>query len=153
VATATTVAGLFSTELLNLPLASSSDGFVYRLDPGLGVVSRVSDAFEPFFTERVLRNSKGQGWLVSLPGVGVLVAPGRRSGESGTFPANAARFTGATQDFSVDTLELELDNRSVTVFASYGITDRSCPGRRDDAVAARRSRGAGDASGLDRLFV
>jgi hypothetical protein len=47
VATATTVAGLFSTELSNLPLASSSGGFVYRLDPGLGVVSRVSDALAP----------------------------------------------------------------------------------------------------------
>jgi hypothetical protein len=35
VATATTVAGLFSTELSNLPLASSG-GFVYRLDLGLG---------------------------------------------------------------------------------------------------------------------
>jgi hypothetical protein len=91
VATATTVAGLFSTELSNLPLASSSGGFVYRLDPGLGVVSRVSDAFGPFFTERVLRNSKGQ-WSIG--------------------------------DFSVDTLELELDTRSATVFTSYGITDR-----------------------------
>jgi len=65
VATATTVDGLFSTELSNFPLASSSGGFVYRLDPGLGVVSRVSDALGPFFTERVLRNSKGQ-WSVGL---------------------------------------------------------------------------------------
>ena len=124
VATATTVAGLFSTELSNLPLASSSGGFVYRLDPGLGVVSRVSDAFGPFFTERVLRNSKGQ-WSVgfsfqastfsSLQGADL---------QAGTFPTNAARFTGATQDFSVDTLELELHSRSATLFASYGISDR-----------------------------
>ena len=132
VATATTVAGLFSTELSNLPLASSSGGFVYRLDPGLGVVSRVSDAFLPFFTERVLRNSKGQ-WSVGLSFQASEFSSLQGADlESGTFPTNAARFTGATQDFSVDTLELELDNRSVTVFASYGITDRSRPGRRDE---------------------
>ena len=124
VATATTVAGLFSTELSNLPQASSSGGFVYRLDPGLGVVSRVSDAFGPFFTERVLRNSKGQ-WSVGLSFQASEFSSLQGADlEAGTFPTNAARFTGATQDFSVDTLELELDNRSVTVFASYGITDR-----------------------------
>ena len=42
-ATATTVAGLFATELSTLPLSSSSGGFVYRLDQTLGVVSRVRD--------------------------------------------------------------------------------------------------------------
>jgi hypothetical protein len=124
VATATTVAGLFSTELSNLPLASSSGGFVYRLDPGLGVVSRVSDAFGPFFTERVLRNSKAQ-WSVGLSFQASEFSSLQGADlEAGTFPTNAARFTGATQDFSVDTLELELDSRSTTVFASYGITDR-----------------------------
>ena len=123
-ATATTVAGLFSTELSTLPLSSSSGGFVYRLDSTLGVVSRVSDAFGPFFTERVLRNSKGQSSIglglqasqfSSLQGADL---------EAGTFPTNAARLTGSTQPFSVDTLALELDSHSVTAFASYGLTDR-----------------------------
>jgi len=90
VATATTVAGLFSTELSNLPLASSG-GFVYRLDPGLGVVSRVSDALGPFFTERVLRNSKGQ-WSVGLSFQGSEFSSLQGADlESGTFPTNAAR--------------------------------------------------------------
>src|SRR5215510_6380963 len=116
-ATATTVAGLFSTELSTLPLSSSSGGFVYRLDPALGVVSRVSDAFGPFFTERVLRNSKGQSSLglsfqasefTSLQGADL---------QAGTFPTNAARLAGSTTPFEVDTLELQLDSNSVTGFA------------------------------------
>src|SRR5689334_14044725 len=50
-ATRDTVAKLFGVELTNLPTASSSGGFVYRLNPSLGVVSRSSDCFGPFFTE------------------------------------------------------------------------------------------------------
>jgi hypothetical protein len=123
-ATATTVAGLFSVELSTLPLSSSSGGFVYRLDPTLGVVSRASDAFGPFFTERVLQNSRGQSSIgisfqfsefSSLQGADL---------QTGTFPTNAARRVGETQPFSVDSLDLELTSRSVVVFASYGITDR-----------------------------
>ena len=59
-ATLTTVAGLFAIELTTLPVSSSSGGFVYRLNRNLGLVERASDAFGPFFTDRVLRNSRGQ---------------------------------------------------------------------------------------------
>src|SRR5688500_14603590 len=53
-ATLDTVARLFSIELTSLPVASSSGGFVYRLNPSLGVVERATDGFGPFFTERAL---------------------------------------------------------------------------------------------------
>ena len=159
---------MFSTELSNLPLASSSGGFVYRLDPGLGVVSRVSDAFGPFFTERVLRNGKGQ-WSVGLSFQASEFSSLQGADlESGTFPIQRGtlcrRHTGLQRRYA----RLELDNRSVTVFASYGITERfvvagAIPmvrvhfrGQRSrtvsgvtalqsshDAVAARRSRCAG----------
>ena len=51
-ATLDTVSRLFAIELSNLPVASSSGGFVYRLNPSLGVVERASEGFGPFFTER-----------------------------------------------------------------------------------------------------
>ncbi len=60
VATATTVAGLFQVELATLPLATSSGGFIYRLNSNLAVVERASDTFGPFFTERTLQNGRGQ---------------------------------------------------------------------------------------------
>jgi hypothetical protein len=123
-ATAITVAGLFSTELSTLPLSSSSGGFVYRLDPALGVVSRVSDAFGPFFTERVLRNSKGQ-WSLGLSAQASEFSSLQGADlQAGTFPTNAARLTGTSVPFEVDTLELHLHSNSVTAFASYGLTDR-----------------------------
>jgi len=124
VATATTVAGLFSTELSTLPLSSSSGGFVYRLDPALGVVSRVSDAFGPFFTERVLRNSKGQ-WSLGLSAQASDFSSLQGADlQAGTFPTNAARLTGTSVPFEVDALELHLNSNSVTGFASYGLSDR-----------------------------
>ena len=43
---------------------------------------------------------------------------------SGSFPTNAARFVNQLQPFSVDTLSLTLDVKTVTAFASYGATDR-----------------------------
>lgn len=123
-ATATTVAGLFSVELSTLPLASSSGGFVYRLDPTLGVVSRTSDAFGPFFTERVLQNSRGQSSMGISFQVSEFSSLQGADLETGTFPTNAARRSGETQPFSVDSLELELRSASGTFFTSYGITDR-----------------------------
>ena len=128
VATATTVAGLFAVELSTLPLASSSGGFVYRLNPSLGLVERASDGFGPFFTERLLRNSRGQTSIgFSLQGAAFTSLQGADL-TTGTFPTNAARLTGATQAFSVDTLNLELDGRSFTGFVSHGLTDRLAVG-------------------------
>lgn len=123
-ATATTVAGLFSVELSTLPLSSSSGGFVYRLDPTLGVVSRTSDAFGPFFTERVLQNSRGQSSIGISFQVSEFSSLQGANLETGTFPTNAARRVGETQPFSVDSLDLELRSASGTFFTSYGITDR-----------------------------
>jgi hypothetical protein len=123
-ATATTVAGLFTVEMSTLPIAASSGGFVYRLNPSLGLVERASDGFGPFFTERLLRNSQGQTSIgLSLQAAHFASLQGADL-TTGTFPTNAARLTGATQAFSVDTLSLELDGRSMTGFVSHGLTDR-----------------------------
>jgi hypothetical protein len=163
-----TVAGLFGVELATLPVASSSGGFVYRLNRDLGLVERASDGFGPFFTERVLRNSRGQ---VS---VGVMFQFSRFSSlqgadlREGTFPTNAARVAGSQQPFSVDTLDLELDSQTTTPFASYGVTDQlaiglAVPvstvrfrGRRDRTVnglTALQSSQTGSATGLGDMTV
>jgi hypothetical protein len=123
-ATFGTVAGLFTVELTSIPVASSSGGFVYRFSPTLGTVERASDSFGPFFTERALRNGRGQfsvGLAYQFADFETLQGADLTSG---TFPTNAARFRDALQPFSVDTLTLKLDVQTVTGFASYGVTDR-----------------------------
>jgi hypothetical protein len=167
-ATRDTVAKLFGVELTNLPTASSSGGFVYRLNPSLGVVARSSEGFGPFFTERVLRNGEGQlsagfsyqaARFTSLQGADLT---------GGTFPTNAARLTGSTQPFAVDTLALDLDTQTATVFTSYGVTDRLAVGgslpfvrvhmsgtrmRTQDGRSALQSRQVGAAAGLGDLAL
>jgi hypothetical protein len=167
-ATLDTVARLFSIELTSLPTASSSGGFVYRLNPSLGVVERAADGFGPFFTERALRNGRGQASVglsyqftnfTSLQGADLT---------GGTFPTNAARLSGTTQPFSIDTLSLNLESTSTTAFASYGITDRLAVGgtipfvnvrfsgtrtRNERSVSTLQSSQSGSSSGLGDITV
>jgi hypothetical protein len=123
-ATFGTVAGLFTIELTSLPVASSSGGFVYRFSRTLGTVERSSDSFGPLFTERTLRNGRRQfsvGLTYQFAAFETLQGADLTAG---TFPTNAARFANQLQPFSIDTLALELDVRTITGFASYGLTDR-----------------------------
>lgn len=167
-ATLDTVARLFSIELTSLPVASSSGGFVYRLNPSLGVVERAAEGFGPFFTERALRNGRGQASVglsyqftnfSSLQGADL---------DAGTFPTNAARISGQTQPFSVDTLSLNLESNTTTAFASYGITDRLAVGgtvplvsvrfngtrtRNERGVSTLQSSQSGSSSGLGDITV
>lgn len=163
-----TVAGLFGVELATLPIASSSGGFVYRLNRNLGLVERASDSFGPFFTERALRNSAGQ---IS---VGMSFQQARFSSlqgadlREGTFPTNAARRAGSGEPFSVDTLDLALESRTTTPFATYGVTDRLAVGltmpistvrfsgtrhRTVNSVTALQSSQSGSATGLGDTTV
>jgi len=123
-ATTATVASLFEIELATLPISTSSGGFVYRLSPTLGTFERASNEFGPIFTERALRNSRGQasfGFTLQIARFGSLQGADLTNG---TFPTNAERVTGAIDPFSVDTLKLNLESRTATTFVTYGVTDR-----------------------------
>ena len=60
-ATRDTVAGLFLIELVFRRSPPRLGGFIYRLNPTLGVVERASGGFGPFFTERTLQNRTRSG--------------------------------------------------------------------------------------------
>jgi hypothetical protein len=123
-ATFATVAGLFTVELTSLPVASSSGGFVYRFNRSFGTVERASDSFGPFFTERVLRNGAGQAALGVAYRYSDFTSLQGASLQPGTFPTNTARFANQLQPFSIDTLALRLEESTMNVFGSYGITNR-----------------------------
>jgi hypothetical protein len=127
-ATTATVAALFGVELATQPIAASSGGFVYRLNPSLGTFERATDDFGPFFTERTLRNSRGQasiGFTYQISKFGSLQGADLTGG---TFPTNAQRFANAIDPFSVDTLQLNLEAKTATTFLSYGVTDKLTAG-------------------------
>lgn len=117
------VAGLLAVELTNLPANSSSGGFVYRLNPSLGAVERASQSFGPFFTERAVRTGRNQ-FSVGLAYQNASFSTLQGADlTSGTFPTNAVRAVGEATPFNVDTLRLDLDARSVTGLARYGLSD------------------------------
>ncbi|MGH9204505.1 MAG: hypothetical protein ACRD2A_25025, partial [Vicinamibacterales bacterium] len=116
--------GLFQAELSSIPVVSSSGGFVYRFNRTLGSVERASDSFGPFFTERALRN--GRKHLSVSVGFDFATFASLQGADltTGTFPTNTARFADQVLPFSVDTLSLDLEKKTVTGFASYGVSDR-----------------------------
>src|SRR4051812_31647657 len=59
-ATRDTIARALLVSLATVPIATSSSGFIYRLDPELGTVRRVSDSFGTFFVERAMTSGSGR---------------------------------------------------------------------------------------------
>jgi hypothetical protein len=123
-ATTVTVASLFAVELGTLPQASSAGGFVYRHQPNFGIFERATNDFGPFFTERALRNGKGQTSIGLSFQVSNFSSLQGADLTDGTFPTNAARNSGVIDPFSFDFLTLNLHARTTTALVSHGVTDR-----------------------------
>lgn len=47
-------------EIATQPFASSSGGFIFKLDPSTGLLARTTTTFGPIFTERALTSGEGQ---------------------------------------------------------------------------------------------
>lgn len=113
--------------LLNLttvPLASSSSGFLYRLNPELGTVERATESFGGFFVERPLTPGRGR---VSVGVSGTTSAFDRLDGHSlrdGSLLTIANRFVDEPAPFDTEALTLRVRSSALTVFASVGVTDR-----------------------------
>jgi hypothetical protein len=123
-ATRDTIFRFLQVELASLPISSSSGGFVYRLNPAIATVERVSDSFGPFFLERALTSGRGQTSL------GVSFRHSRfnsldgRSLTDGTLVTPANRLANESQPFDVELLSLGVEANTMTLFGSYGVTDR-----------------------------
>ena len=55
-----TISRALLINLTSVPIATSSSGFLYRLNPELGTVERASQSFGAFFTERALTAGRGR---------------------------------------------------------------------------------------------
>jgi hypothetical protein len=123
-ATRDTMSRALLIELATLPISTSSSGFTYLFNSNLGTLERASSTFGPFFVERALTSGRNQmsfGATFRYSQFDRLDGNDLRSGE---FVTTAAQFRDEPQPFDVETLALSLDTRTVTGFASYGLTDR-----------------------------
>jgi Putative MetA-pathway of phenol degradation len=113
--------------LLNLtstPLASSSSGFLYKLNPQLGTVERASQSFGAFFVERAQTVGKGRA---SIGISASTVTFDRLDGfnlKDGTLVTVANQFRDEPSPFETEALRLEVTSRVMTLIGSVGLSDR-----------------------------
>ena len=119
-----TIARALQVNLATTPIATSSSGFVYRLDPELGTVSRVSNSFGTFFVERAMTSGRGRA---SFGASATTAGYDRLDGfdlRDGSLVTTANRFLDETAPFDTEALTLKIRTSTLTFFGAYGITDR-----------------------------
>jgi hypothetical protein len=123
-ATRDTIAGFLVMEFATLPVTASSGGFTYRMDPGLGTVTRSSDSFGPFYTERTLTAGRGHSSFgVSYRTVTFDNIDGRDL-RNGSLVSTATSLRTDAQPFDVETIAIRIRTSIVTVLGNVGVTDR-----------------------------
>src|SRR5687767_12378431 len=110
--------------LTSVPIATSSSGFLYRLNPQLGTVERATQSFGGFFVERAFAPGHGRATFGLSASRSSFDRLDDRDLRDGTFLTTANRFTDEPAPFETDTLTLRISSSSVTAFASVGVSDR-----------------------------
>src|SRR5262245_4063256 len=124
VATSTTISRALLANLATLPVPTSSSGFVYRLNPELGTVERVTQSFGPFFVERAITAGRGQVSLgMTFQQLHFTALDGHNL-RDGTLVTTANQFVDESAPFDVDQLTLAIDGSVATFYGNVGITDR-----------------------------
>jgi len=119
-----TITRALIVNLTSVPIATSSSGFLYRLNPQLGTVERATDSFGGFFVERALTPGHGRasfGISASTTGFDRLDDQPLRDG---TLLTIANQFPDEPAPFDTERLALEVRSSTMTAYASVGITDR-----------------------------
>jgi hypothetical protein len=123
-AVADTIARALLVNLTSVPIATSSSGFLYRLNSELGTVERASPSFGAVFVERALTPGNGRA---SLGISGSTSAFDRLDGLSlrdGTLVTVANKFRDEVTPFDTESLTLRIRTSRMTLFGSVGIGDR-----------------------------
>ena len=118
-----TVSRALLINLTTAPIGTSSGGFLYRLNPELGTVERVSGNFGTFLVERALMGGAGNasiGMTASTAGYGHLNGYDLRDG---SFVTIANNLRGETQPFDTEALTMQLRTSTAVVYANVGVLD------------------------------
>src|SRR6185312_9478122 len=113
-ATRDTITRALLVNLASVPIATSSSGFAYRLDPELGTMNRVSDSFGTFFVERASTSGRGR---VSFGASGSAANYDQLDGldlRDGTLVTTANIFRDETAPFDTESLTLKMRTSTLT---------------------------------------
>ena len=119
-----TIARALLVNLASVPLATSSSGFLYRLNPQLGTVERATESFGAFFVERALTPGRGRASLGLTATSSEFDRLDGHSLRDGTMVTVANRFRDETAPFDTESLTLRISSSTLTLFGSIGVTDR-----------------------------
>ena len=109
--------------LTTAPIGTSSGGFLYRLNPELGTVERVSDNFGTFFVERALTGGAGS---TSFGITTATAAYDRLNGfdlHDGSFITVANQLRSEATPFDTESLTMNLRASTLSFWANVGVTD------------------------------
>jgi hypothetical protein len=123
-ATRDTISNALLIELATLPISTSSGGFTYLFNSELGTLEGASGSFGPFFVERALTSGRNQMTFGATFRYSQFDRLDGNLLRSGDFVTTAAQFRDEAAPFDVETVALRIDTRTVTPYASYGLTDR-----------------------------
>jgi hypothetical protein len=123
-ATRDTIERALLVNLATTPIATSSSGFVYRLDSELGTSTRVSDSFGTFFVERAMTSGQGRFALGVSGSTGSYDRLDGLNLTDGTLVTTANQFRDESAPFDTERLTLRISTNTFTVFGTYGVTDR-----------------------------
>jgi hypothetical protein len=110
--------------LTSVPIATSSGGFVYRLNPELGTVERATESFGGFFVERALTPGNGRAVFGMSAWTSAFDELDGHQLRDGSFVTIANRFGDEPAPFDTESLTLRVRSSMMTAFASVGIGDR-----------------------------
>jgi hypothetical protein len=110
--------------LTSVPIATSSGGFVYRLNPELGTVERATESFGGFFVERALTPGHGRAAFGIAASTSAFDNLDNHDLRGGSFVTIANQFRDEQLPFDTESLTLRVRSSTMTAFASVGITSR-----------------------------
>jgi len=119
-----TITGALLVNLTSVPIATSSSGFLYRLNPQLGTVERATNSFGGFFVERALTPGHGHASFGISGSSSSFDQLDGQDLRDGAFLTIANRFRDEAAPFDTETLTLRVQTSTMTVYGSVGITDR-----------------------------
>ena len=119
-----TITRALIVNLASVPIATSSSGFLYRLNPELGTVERATETFGGFFVERALSPGNGRASFGVSASTTSFDRLDDRSLRDGALLTTGSRFPDEAAPFETESLTLRVTSSTMTAYASVGITDR-----------------------------
>lgn len=119
-----TITRALLVNLTSVPLASSSSGFLYRMNPQLGTMERATESFGAIFVERALTSGEGRASFGMSASTSAFDRLGSLRLRDGSLVTVANQFLDEAAPFDTEALTLRVRSSTLTVFGSIGITDR-----------------------------